>query len=151
MESRRRRYPLSSRANYFELTGASADCGLQHPISSNAGTSVLATTRLVRIQRFQRVARVKPAISFIPFATFQSIPSFAPSAPVTCSTAPCRPFRGVLRFNYRRRIWRSGQLIASIALILVMLAIGSRRALVGILHIEAVVLRRNFLVHFDLR
>lgn len=50
-----------------------------------------------------------------------------------------------------RRLLVLGQLLATISLGLVVLSIGAKRALVGIWHIGAVVLRRNFLRHFDLR
>jgi len=49
-----------------------------------------------------------------------------------------------------RRLLVLGELLASISLDLVVLSIGARRALVGIWHIGAVVIWRNFLVHFDL-
>ena len=49
-----------------------------------------------------------------------------------------------------RRLLVFVQLLASIALILVILAIGSRRALVSVFNIGTVVLWLNFLSHFDL-
>ena len=49
-----------------------------------------------------------------------------------------------------RRLLVLGELLASISLDLVVLSIGARRALVGIWHIGAVILWRNFFVHFDL-
>lgn len=49
-----------------------------------------------------------------------------------------------------RRLLALGQLLASIALILVVLSVRSRTALVGIFHIGTVVLWRNFIGHFDL-
>lgn len=56
---------------------------------------------------------------------------------------PCPAFHGVFRFNRQCRIWHSDQMIASIAMILVILQIGSGSALVGIFHIGAVVLGRH--------
>ena len=53
--------------------------------------------------------------------------------------------------NLRRQLLVLVQLLASIALILVTLSIGSRRALVAVFYIGTVVLRRYFLGHFDLR
>lgn len=50
-----------------------------------------------------------------------------------------------------RRLLVFGQLLASIAFILVMLSIGSRCAFVGISNVGSVVLWRDFLAHFDLR
>ena len=67
-----------------------------------------------------------------------------------CSTLLVWHLRPALTLHLRRRLLVFVQLLASIALILVILPIGSRGALVGIFNIGTVILRLNFLGHFDL-
>lgn len=66
--------------------------------------------------------------------------------PVTGTTARLPV---AFRFSTRCSGFYRGELIAAVALILVVLPIRARRAFVGVLHIRAVVLRSDFLGHGD--